>query len=570
MRYKEYKTGDVLNFDSSNGIFHACNVTINDEKTDTNHPYVVRTSQNNGIRGYISEDESKLNPENTISFAQDTAQMFYQKEAYFTGNKVKVLSAKGHVLTKEIALFLISCLNKAFSNFVWGSSYDTNILKNTTIKLPVKTVYKPDLILISEILAGGGTDMSSIDTSSWKEFKVSEVFGKAKLGKYHNPTDLIEDKNGYPYICASNQNNGINSQMPRVNGLNLALTPAKIIAWGKQFPMFTYHDERCVTSQGMYYLDLTDYSENVALFICSALSKACKGKYSYSNCLIGSVMDEITIKLPVKESEEINWEYMQERISELEQERISELEQYLIATGLNDYELTDEDKEILATKLTDGGASQSSTSTNGCLKEARMFRVGDLFELQKVTHKLSKEDLSEEYDYPTYSSDTSNNGIIGYSNNPEFLCDEITPAYLIFGDHTRTFNIARKSFSVIDNVKVFIPCSNSDDVLLYITTKWKKQIPNLGYARHWKIAKNCELFLPIQIDSQNNPIIDSTHMYHPHGYIPDWEYMEKYIKATEKVVIRDVVEWKNEIIEKTKEVVECSDATQEAQPTNAQ
>lgn len=156
MRYKEYKTGDVLNFDSSNGIFHACNVTINDEKTDTNHPYVVRTSQNNGIRGYISEDESKLNPENTISFAQDTAQMFYQKEAYFTGNKVKVLSAKGHVLTKEIALFLISCLNKAFSNFVWGSSYDTNILKNTTIKLPVKTVYKPDLILISEILAGGG------------------------------------------------------------------------------------------------------------------------------------------------------------------------------------------------------------------------------------------------------------------------------------------------------------------------------------------------------------------------------------------------------------------------------
>ena len=76
--------------------------------------------------------------------------------------------------------------------------------------------------------------------------------------------------------------------------------------------------------------------------------------------------------------------------------------------------------------------------------------------------------------------------------------------------------------------------------------------------------------MPIQIDSQNNPIIDSTHMYHPHGYIPDWEYMEKYIKATEKVVIRDVVEWKNEIIEKTKEVVECSDATQEAQPTNAQ
>lgn len=32
--------------------------------------------------------------------------------------------------------------------------------------------------------------------------------------------------------------------------------------------------------------------------------------------------------------------------------------------------------------------------------------------------------------------------------------------------------------------------------------------------------------------------------------------MEKYIKATEKVVIQDVVDWKDEMIEKTKEVVE--------------
>lgn len=200
-----------------------------------------------------------------------------------------------------------------------------------------------------------------------------------------------------------------------------------------------------------------------------------------------------------------------------------------------------------------------------------MFKIENLFKIQKVTHKLSKENLSDEYDYPTYSSDTSNNGIIGYSNNPEFLCDERTPAYLVFGDHTRTFNIARKSFSVIDNVKVFIPCSNSDEILLYITTKWKKQIPNLGYARHWKIAKECILTLPVQTDDNNYPIIDSECKYHPDGYIPDWEYMEKYIKATEKTVIKDVVEWKKEMIEKTKEVVaNRSDALQDIQPSDAQ
>jgi hypothetical protein len=34
-----------------------------------------------------------------------------------------------------------------------------------------------------------------------------------------------------------------------------------------------------------------------------------------------------------------------------------------------------------------------------------------------------------------------------------------------------------------------------------------------------------------------------------------WVFMEKYIKAIEKVVIADVVKYKDEIIAKTKEVV---------------
>ena len=178
-----------------------------------------------------------------------------------------------------------------------------------------------------------------------------------------------------------------------------------------------------------------------------------------------------------------------------------------------------------------------------------------MFELQKVSNKLAKENLSDEYEYPAYSSDTDNNGIIGYADNPEFICDNKTPVYITFGDHTRTLNIARKSFSVLDNVKVLIPCYDNDEVLLYLTSEWQKQIPNLGYARHWKVAKDCVLSLPIQTDEENNPIIDTECKYHPNGYIPDWDFMEKYIKAIEKIVIADVVQYKDAMISKTKEVV---------------
>lgn len=179
-----------------------------------------------------------------------------------------------------------------------------------------------------------------------------------------------------------------------------------------------------------------------------------------------------------------------------------------------------------------------------------------MFELQKVSNKLAKEDLSDEYEYPAYLSDTGNNGIIGYTDSPEFICDDETPVYIAFGDHTRTLNIARKSFSVLDNVKVLIPCYDNDEVLLYLTSEWQKQIPNLGYARHWKVAKDCILSLPIQTDANNNPIIDSECKYHSDGYIPDWNFMEKYIKVIEKIVIADVVNYKDEMIKNMKEMLE--------------
>ena len=63
------------------------------------------------------------------------------------------------------------------------------------------------------------------------------------------------------------------------------------------------------------------------------------------------------------------------------------------------------------------------------------------------------------------------------------------------------------------------------------------------------------IILPIKTDTTNNPIIDPEHKYHPEGYIPDWDFMEKYIKAIEKIVIADVVKWKDEMIAKTKTII---------------
>ena len=54
------------------------------------------------------------------------------------------------------------------------------------------------------------------------------------------------------------------------------------------------------------------------------------------------------------------------------------------------------------------------------------------------------------------------------------------------------------------------------------------------------------------------PVIDASKTYSPKGYIPDWEYMEKYIKATEKEIIKEVVLYKDKVIAKAKEITEVA------------
>lgn len=153
------------------------------------------------------------------------------------------------------------------------------------------------------------------------------------------------------------------------------------------------------------------------------------------------------------------------------------------------------------------------------------FTIDSLFSVPANSSKISKKDSELNGLIPIYSSESSNNGIIGYCNHtPHWKVSESTPRYLIFGDHTRTFNIAEKDFCIADNVKVLIPKQiMSVRVLLYIITIWKKAIPNLGYARHWSVAKNVKILLPISRD----------------GNI-DFSYIEERVRELEEERVREL------------------------------
>ena len=117
------------------------------------YPYVARGNINNGIRGYITEDEQYLNDSNTISFGQDTATIFYQEQPYFTGDKIKIMKYREKDLDKKLASYLITLMKKAFQNFTWGqSSFNINILKNIEIELPIADNENIDYVFIENFI----------------------------------------------------------------------------------------------------------------------------------------------------------------------------------------------------------------------------------------------------------------------------------------------------------------------------------------------------------------------------------------------------------------------------------
>lgn len=135
VQWKDFTIGDLFEIKTSKRRFDANKIQLSEE----GYPYVVRTASNNGIKGFLKENEKYLNEGNTISFGQDTATMFYQKQPYFTGDKIKVLQCKYTQFSKLNAIFIIPTLERAFSSFSWGSSsFNVKVIEETKITLPTK------------------------------------------------------------------------------------------------------------------------------------------------------------------------------------------------------------------------------------------------------------------------------------------------------------------------------------------------------------------------------------------------------------------------------------------------
>lgn len=383
----------------------------------------------------------------------------------------------------------------------------------------------------------------------FKGFKIGDLFDKLELKRIKPDFDKRSDLSSVqtaefdlPLVNAKAGNNGIMYYGRSCDWQSDSMTIDIVQNGAVSTGMVYAQPQKTGVLWDAYLIKLkSDVYTNVTvqqlLFLATAIQVSIFHKFNYSNKAVWARVQKEFIQLPVKSdtldvytSADIDWDYMASHIRELEASHIRELEAYLKEAGLDSYELTNADREVLSVAHRFGE-----------------FKVGDLFENHKVTCKLSKSSFSEVGQIPVYSSDSRNNGVLGYTElEPSFIVNSQSPTYILFGDHTKTINIVHNSFSVMDNVKVLTPKQNmTDEQLLYIKTSWLKTIPSLGYARHWKVASKVNFSLPLKPDSPKTYTSDDI----------DWSYMERFIKVKKKQVIASVVEYKDEILATTKEVI---------------
>ena len=135
-------------------------------------------------------------------------------------------------------------------------------------------------------------------------------------------------KKAIPLLTAGADNQGFARYAKRSQCPTILKNVISISANGANTGVTFYQKDEFAVLQDAYAIKLKDMeipNEQVGLFLASCISKILHGNFSWTYKAGWERIKGMIIKLPVKEVEEIDWEYMQERITELEEERITEL-----------------------------------------------------------------------------------------------------------------------------------------------------------------------------------------------------------------------------------------------------
>ena len=263
-----------------------------------------------------------------------------------------------------------------------------------------------------------------------------------------------------------------------------------------------------------------EITEKQGMFLSSALFFI-RHHFGYENMCSWAKIQDIKIILPTKDGA-IDFAFMETFIAELEAQSIAELEAYLTITGLKDYTLTEEEEKVL----------------NSLDKvQWKEYRFADIFNNIQQGRRLKKDDQIEG-SIPFVMAGVTNTGIVNYISNPVATFPKNSITIDIFGNaFYRNYD-----FGAGDDTGVYWNTERklSREMMLFLTKTSEKALQGkFSYGK--KLRSSQSLNFRMKLPTKNGT--------------PDYDFMNTYISAIHKVVIKEVVLYAEKKIQATKEVI---------------
>ena len=370
-----------------------------------------------------------------------------------------------------------------------------------------------------------------------------EIVGTKSLDS--NAIDFTET--GINFVGRTFENNGIQGKIQKRDFAPnepstitaTVIGNYKYVKYQKQ-PYYCSQNINKLTPRKSFF---TKWNEYIAYFCITNIQKFVslydgqQGGYKLND------INDFKISLPITSNKEIDFDFMEsfireleeERIRELEEERIRELQSYLAVTGLQDYTLT--------------AAEQTALNAFDSL-EWREFRIGDLFEKLNLRFKKSKfekdTDISkirtEVYSLPLVNAKDGDNGVMYYGKPEDFESAEMT-IDIVNDGAVSTGNVYSQpqKTGVLYNAYLIKPKFTATTQTLHFFTAsiFKSIKTKFGYE--YKASWD-----RVQAENISLPVRDGA---------PDYAAMQDFISAVQKLVIKDVVKYADTRIAATKKTV---------------
>lgn len=327
--------------------------------------------------------------------------------------------------------------------------------------------------------------MNRIDTNSWNEFKLIDLFDIIlPIGDIQ--AQKIEDGN-IPLVSSGKNNNGICKYI--INTTQSNILPSNSITvdmFGKAF--FHDYEYYCVSHGRVNVLiPKFDINQYIGLYIAKVIENVTISKYEFLDMCSQSMLKKEKIKLPIKENGQTDFEYMENYMKSIFKKSKQNIENLSKVNG---------NKKVIDTK------------------KWKQFEVGKLFKIIKPQVLHSREVIESEDGIPYVVRTKFDNGIKYKVIKKEFM--KPSPKGTIsFGAENANFFYQEQEYVSGRDIYYIDTSLLSKHTCLFLLTVLQtiSSKYSYNYGMFPELVKKEIIKLPIKKDET-----------------PDWEYMENYMK----------------------------------------